>query len=169
MHAFPHRAWHKRALAALHGYNRSVKTPTIAILDDKPDRIAAMRAVLAEHVLRHFIVTFDNAPDTIIWLRDHLSEVALICLDHDLGPNRRQGDEVVDPGIGRDVADFLATRSPVCPVLIHTTNSMSAPGMVRVLEDAGWSVSRVSPYDDLAWVGIDWCQEVRRLLESREA
>ncbi len=147
----------------------TVKTSTIAILDDEPDRIAAMRAVLFEHGLRHFIVTFDNAPDIIIWLRDHLSEVALICLDHDLGPNRRQGDEVFDPGIGRVVADFLGSQSPVCPVLIHTTNSLAAPGMVRVLEEAGWSVSRVSPHDDLAWVGLDWCEEVRRLLESRAA
>jgi hypothetical protein len=40
--------------------------------------------------------------------------------------------------------------------------------MVRVLEEAGWAVSRVSPYDDLAWVGLDWCEEVRRLLESRD-
>jgi CheY-like chemotaxis protein len=146
----------------------TVKASTIAILDDEPDRIAAMRTALAKDSLRHSVVTFENAPDTIAWLRDHLSEVVLICLDHDLGPNRRRGDEVFDPGIGRDVADYLATRSPVCPVLIHTTNSMAAPGMVRVLEEVGWSVSRVIPYDDLAWIGLDWSEEVSRLLESRE-
>jgi hypothetical protein len=95
-----------------------------------------------------------------------LEEAALICLDHDLGPNRQRGDEIFDPGTGRDVANYLASRKPVCPVLIQTTNSLAAPGMVMALEDAGWGYSRVVPYDDLEWVRRWWIVKVLEILNS---
>ena len=65
----------------------------------------------------------------VLWLGDHLEEANLICLDHDLGPNRKLNGIVFDPGTGRDVVDYLTTRKPHCPILIHTSNSMAAPGM----------------------------------------
>jgi hypothetical protein len=104
----------------------------------------------------HSLVVFDNAPDTVEWLQDHLEGAALICLDHDLGPNRDRDGEIFDPGTGRDVVDHLVTRKPCCHVLVHTTNSLAAPGMTMALEDAGWSWSRVVPYNDLEWVRADW-------------
>ncbi|MGD9649046.1 MAG: cyclic-phosphate processing receiver domain-containing protein, partial [Pirellulales bacterium] len=128
-------------------------------------RIVAMRSEFAKASSQLDLMTFDNAPDTIAWLHDHLENMALICLDHDLGPNQRRGESVFDPGTGRDVADFLATHTPVCPVLIHTTNSMAAPGMQLVLEDAGWAVARVTPYEHLTWIGVDWIEAVCKLLD----
>jgi CheY-like chemotaxis protein len=140
---------------------------TILILDDEPERIRAMTALLSNGALGCDVVTFDNAPDMIDWLRKHLEDVSLICLDHDLGPNRCRDGNVFDPGTGRDVADYLASRSPVCPVLIHTTNSLAAPGMAMVLDDSGWLHSRVVPYNDLEWVSADWIDVVRKALGKK--
>jgi hypothetical protein len=136
----------------------------IALLDDDPDRIRAMLDCLVGRFSEFETVVFDNAPDMIDWLAEHLEETALICLDHDLGPNRTREGKVFDPGTGRDVADFLATQSSVCPVVIHTTNSLAAPGMALVLEDSGWPHFRIVPYNDLEWVEADWIGEVAKAL-----
>lgn len=141
--------------------------PVILILEDDPNRIREFNQCLCECCIGHNIVAFDNAPDTIEWLRDHLEETVLICLDHDLGPNRIRGSDVFDPGTGRDVADYLASRKPHCPIVIHTTNSLAAPGMILTLEDAGWSMARVVPYDDLEWVRADWLDCVGKALGKK--
>jgi hypothetical protein len=141
-----------------------VTKPIIAILDDEPDRLAAMRPLLAERFPQFEVVTFDNAPDMIVWLHAHLSEVAVISLDHDLGPDRRRQGRKFDPGIGRDVADYLSTSRPQCPVILHTTNRDAIPGMVEVLEDTDWNVTSVVPYGDLDWVGEAWIEEVERVM-----
>ena len=104
----------------------------------------------------------------IRWLRSHLRETILICLDHDLGANRIVNGNLQDPGTGRDVADFLSGEEPCCPVLIHSSNAMAAPGMMMVLEDAGWICSRLSPYNDLEWVREAWIPELMNCLEARE-
>jgi hypothetical protein len=137
---------------------------TIAILDDTPERIAEMLSCLAKIAPGIPVVAFDNSPDMIDWLAEHLDDARLICLDHDLGPNRIRDGEVFDPGTGRDVADYLATREPCCPIIIHTTNGFAAPGMELVLSDSGWQHRRVVPFDDLDWIGEDWLQEVQATL-----
>jgi hypothetical protein len=120
-----------------------------------------MRPLLADRFPRYEVVVFENSPDMIVWLSDHLHRVHVLSLDHDLGPNQLRDGESFDPGIGRDVADFLATRPPQCHVILHTTNHLAAPGMRRVLEDAGWTVSHVVPYGDLDWVREMWIEEVQ--------
>lgn len=138
----------------------------IAILDDEPERLQAMRPLLRSQFPSLATTTFDNAPDMLNWLREHLESCALICLDHDLGPNRTRHGEVFDPGIGRDVVDFLATRQPTCHVIIHTTNVDAAPGMELALRDARWSCSRIVPYEDRLWIREVWLDEVTRVLAS---
>jgi len=138
----------------------------IAILDDDSERIQVMVRSLLACAPQYDVVAFDNAPDMIAWLGKHLEETRLICLDHDLGPSRDRGGVVFDPGTGRDVADYLATRKPVCPVLVHTTNSLAAPGMAMVLDDTGWRNLRVVPYDDLEWVQEAWIFAVRDALST---
>ena len=130
---------------------------TILILDDELDRLNAMTVALSRQARKYEIVTFKNAPGSIAWLQRNLPSVALISLDHDL---ISQSANEPDPGSGRDVAEYLATRSPVCHVIIHTTNSLAAPGMQLVLDDSGWPNSRVSPYNDLEWVDAWWIREV---------
>ena len=95
----------------------------------------------------------------IRWLNAHLGEAALISLDHDLEPERA-GE---DPGTGRDVVAFLAGRSAVCAVIVHTSIGTAASGMCFALEGAGWSSIRVVPVDELEWVKGDWIREVLRL------
>jgi hypothetical protein len=136
----------------------------IVILDDDPDQIAEMKRSLAVHLSEHEVVCFDNAPDTIEWLKSHWDEASLICLDHDLGPNRRRHGEIFDPGTGRDVVDYLASRMPTCPVLVHTTNSLAAPGMELALTDSGWRYGRTIPWDDLEWIGQTWIVDVMAAL-----
>lgn len=115
-----------------------------------------MAGVLRQHLATSKCVFFDNAPDMVAWLCEHLSEVSAISLDHDLGPNRKREGCCFDPGTGRDVADYLATRQAQCPVIIATTNSMARPGMAMSLEDAGWRCQSVVPCDDLWWIEAAW-------------
>ena len=140
----------------------------IAVLEDDESRQQMMRCLLAEACAAYQAVFFDNAPDMISWLSAHLPEVALICLDHDLGPNRERAGQVFDPGTGRDVVNVLTTCAPSCPVIIHTANYLAAPGMMLALEPLGWDVKRAIPANDLAWLTREWVHIVRDLL-SRTA
>ena len=76
--------------------------------------------------------------------------------------------EMRDPGTGRDVADFLAQRAPVCPVIIHTSNQMARAGMELALKDSGWNVTRVFPSADLDWIRTEWMREVNALTQLRK-
>ena len=137
----------------------------IAILEDNAERIGAMSIVLDRAFPGYSRVTCNNAPDFIAWLRIHLVDTVLICLDHDLGPNHERAGEVFDPGIGRDVADYLGTQPAVCPVVVHSSNVMAVPGMLRVLQDAGWTCSAVVPSDDVGWIASEWFREIKGLRE----
>jgi hypothetical protein len=138
----------------------------IAILDDESDRLRAMSRLLARRLPGFVVRFFDNAPDMVLWLKEHLRSCALLSLDHDLGPNRVRDGEEFDPGIGRDVVDFLATCIPACPVVIHSTNSLAAPGMQDVLETAGWAHYKVVPYKHLLWIKETWIEQVTTCLRS---
>jgi hypothetical protein len=133
----------------------------VAILEDDPARIAAMRPVLADLLPdceHHF---FDHAATMIAWLGGHLPDVVLISLDHDLPLVRGEGGTVNDYGTGRQVIDFLCALDVRCPVIVHSSNHFFAPGMIQCLKDAGLVHARVYPYDDLAWVGLAWAEQIR--------
>jgi CheY-like chemotaxis protein len=134
----------------------------IVILEDNDDRRAVMRACLADRFYTFDAHFFDDAAETIRFLDEHLAETLVISLDHDLelkpGPDGRS----VDPGTGREVAEFLITKAPACPVVIATTNSAAASSMVAVLRRAGWKTRRVIPFDDMRWIETDWFFAVRR-------
>lgn len=137
---------------------------SIAILEDDPDRVAAMSAVLGELLPSARPVFFEDAPTMLAWLGEHLGDVDLISLDHDL-PVRREGEgRVIDCGTGRQVADWLAGVPPTCPVIVHSSNEACAAGMMAVLGEAGWPCRRVYPYGNLAWVREAWMGVVRELL-----
>jgi hypothetical protein len=123
--------------------------------------------LLADTFIEHKGVFFDNAPDMLAWLPEHLAEVSLICLDHDLGPSHIRQGERFEPGTGRDVADFLARTKPCCPVVIHTTNYIAAPGMILALESGGWLVDRVVPFSDLDWLEATWLPAVTAKIVGR--
>ncbi len=140
----------------------------IAILEDNAQRTAAMRQVLAHDLSQYEHLFFDNAPDMIAWLQEHLDEVALISLDHDLGANRQRDGEAFDPGTGRDVADFLASHRSGCKLLIHSNNYPAVLGMRRVLEDRGLKCLCVTPYGGLEWIERVWAARVRKVLSAAD-
>jgi hypothetical protein len=57
------------------------------------------------------VLHYGNAPDMLQWLRENLAQAIPIALDHDLGASRIRDNQRFDPGIGRDVAAFLAERT----------------------------------------------------------
>jgi hypothetical protein len=143
------------------------KIPCIVILDDDPDRIREMARCLTLRLPTYERIVFDNAPEMISWLAKNLEQAQLVCLDHDLGPNRNRSGEIFDPGTGRDVANYLATRKPTCPIIIHTTNSLAAPGMTMVLDDSGWKNERIAPYNDLEWISAMWIKTLAEHLAAK--
>ena len=139
---------------------------SIAILEDNTARVAAMRGVLNKLLPRCEQVVFDNATDFIDWINEHLADAILICLDHDLGPIRLRDGEQFDPGIGRDVADVLAMCLVVCSVIVHSSNSIAVPGMLRVLRETGWKSSAVMPSDDLRWIDTVWREQIETYIRT---
>ena len=132
----------------------------IAVLDDDEERVATMRNLLAESRPRYEFVFFDNAPDMIQWLQNHLRSTVLISLDHDLGPSRTRDGESFHPGTGLDVVNYLTMQEPLCPVIVHTANYLAAPGMELMLNDSGWTSSRVIPINGLEWIDHAWIPEI---------
>jgi hypothetical protein len=136
----------------------------IVILDDNPERLRLMHQQLDRLAPTEPRVIFDNAPDLVAWLRDKLPTVRLLCLDHDLGPNRNRDDRVFDPGTGRDVVNCLIQYDSICPVVIHSSNGPAATGMQVALEMAVWRCERVVPAADLEWIPRTWTMMVKRAL-----
>jgi hypothetical protein len=109
---------------------------------------------------------FMTSGSMIAWLREHADQAVAISLDHDLEPDESAA-EWIDPGTGREVADYLATLRPRCPVIIHSTNIIAARGMEAELETAGWPVERITPYSDLTWIGEAWLPALRQAIVGR--
>jgi len=83
----------------------------VAILEDDPNRITAMRACVTETLPGIEVVVFDDAREMIGWLGRNLGDVVLTSLDHDL-PLRGHEGKTIDCGTGREVADYLASVPP---------------------------------------------------------
>lgn len=146
----------------------------IAILEDEPGRIQAMEKRLKQSFPDCSAIFFNNAPDLITWLKGHLHECLLLSLDHDLGPSWERSGQLFDPGIGRDVVDYLITQLPQCPVIIHTSNSDAEIGMELALKSANWYYERVIPHQSLDaidswdWIDSEWADTLKRLIQSRD-
>ncbi len=136
----------------------------IVILDCLMARRRIMQEVLDDRFPQYDVRFFQTAGETIAHLRDGLDDVLAIVLDHDLDLIPVDGHRLIDPGTGRDVAEFLATQPAVCPVVTHTTNSPAAVGMLAVLDDAGWTTYRVIPVGELKWIRSLWLRAVRNAI-----
>ena len=138
----------------------------IAILEDNRDRSIVMRECLADRFSQYDIRFFVTAGEMITHLRMNLDRVLAIALDHDLDLIPTDPRRNIDPGSGRDVADFLTTQAAVCPVLIHSTNAPAAFGMMTELEEAGWTCERVIPDPGEDWIRNDWFPQFRNAIVS---
>jgi CheY-like chemotaxis protein len=136
----------------------------IVILEDNPDRREAMARYLADRLYSFDAAYFESPQPMLAYLREHLGEAICISLDHDMELVDDGAGRLVDPGSGREVADFLAGHPPQCPVILHTTNTAAADGMASALTHTGWKVYRVAPWGDLEWVHVEWGRTVRRAI-----
>jgi hypothetical protein len=122
-------------------------------LDDDMARIDAFLRVAGSPSLGLRPKYWTSAPPMIAELPAIVGSARLISLDHDL---YRLKPEDPDPGTGRHVADALAAMAPVCPVLIHSTNTDAAWGMRNQLESTGWSVRLVHHLSQPDWIRDLW-------------
>lgn len=134
---------------------------SLAILEDEDDRRRAMADCFQDRFPQYPIRFFATAAEMIWYLQRHRSELIAIALDHDLELVPITDRENLDSGTGRNVADFLATVAPTCPVVIHTTNEHAGFAMEETLRQAGWPTSRVVPYGDLEWISEVWFRVIR--------
>ncbi|MEO1527374.1 MAG: cyclic-phosphate processing receiver domain-containing protein [Planctomycetota bacterium] len=119
----------------------------LILLEDDLQRIDRFKAILGQN---HQLVIARTAWAFIERYPTASDQADLICLDHDLFTD---SPDEPDPGDGRDVAGYLATQTPLCPALIHSTNAPAADSMMFTLRDAGWNVDRIAP------IGADWIEE----------
>ena len=136
----------------------------IVVLEDNAERVALMRDCVADRFPMYDGHFFDDARDAVRFLDDHLAETLVIALDNDLELKADTDGQLVDPGEGRDVAAFLTTKQPVCPVVVHSTNTDAVEAMQVSLRRAGWKTRRVVPFDDMNWIATDWFATVRRAI-----
>jgi len=143
---------------------QSATRPTrILILEDDAERRRVMGECLDDRFPQYGVQYFGDAPSMIAYLEAESGlETLLISLDHDLEPTAESRSS--DAGTGRDVADCLTARRPMCPIIIHTTNAPAGNGMQAVLEESGWMTIRVVPYDAERWIGETWFRAVRNAI-----
>ena len=132
----------------------------IVILEDNLDRQAACGR--SSPTGSRTMSASSTTPRTIAFLADHLTDNLVVSLDNDRDMKPGPDGRMIDPGEGRQVAEFLAGHAPVCPVVIHTTNTVAAGAMIESLRGAGWKTRRVIPFDDMAWIASEWFPAVRR-------
>lgn len=132
---------------------------TILILEDNAERIAAFQKAVAG--LGGFeLKVWRDAPSMIAESEAFFPRTGLISLDHDLNP---LPGATADPGTGVEVARFLGDFMPVCPVLIHSSNTDRVYSMHNELRFAGWLVERVGPIGT-DWIETLWLRTAKRLL-----
>jgi ADP-ribosylglycohydrolase len=132
----------------------------LLILEDNDERIAAFHKTAALLGEGFDLKIWCDAASMCAECESYFSSAALISLDHDLNP--RPGG-ATDPGTGLDVAQFLGDFLPVCPVLIHSSNTDRVYSMHNELRFAGWTVDRVGPLGS-DWIETSWLKRVRELL-----
>ncbi len=133
---------------------------TVLILEDNDERIAAFQQAVATLGDGFELKVWRDAPSMIAECEAFFPTAALISLDHDLNP---MPGAIADPGTGVDVARFLGDFIPVCPVLIHSSNTDRVYSMHNELRFAGWMVDRVGPMGT-DWIGTSWLRSAQRLL-----
>jgi len=133
---------------------------TILILEDNDERIAAFQKSVATLGGEFELKVWRDAPSMIGGAEEFFPTAVLISLDHDLNP---MPGVTTDPGTGLDVARFLCNYVPVCPVLIHSSNTDRVYSMHNELRFAGWMVDRVGPLG-ADWIETSWLRRARELI-----
>jgi hypothetical protein len=132
----------------------------LLMLEDNNERIERFHRVLHEIAPNLPFQIWNHAYRMIEEIDPFLPQAILISLDHDLDPTDK-----TDPGTGWELTKYLAAKTPICPVLIHTSNSERASWMCGEFELEGWVYERIPPIGD-DWIEFDWRRAVRKLLKQ---
>ncbi len=137
---------------------------TILLLEDNDERIAGFERAVAGLPAAYELKVWRDAQSMRRQCEACFASAALISLDHDLNP---APGATGDPGTGLDVAKFLAECRPVCPVIIHSTNSDRSWSMHNELRFADWIVDKVGPIGS-DWIEKLWLPKARELLAQHQ-
>ena len=135
----------------------------LLILDDDRIRLRGFDEVAPRLGEDWVIKSWRDAPSMIAEIEILLGGAQLISLDHDL---YKDSPSDPDPGSGRVIADFLSNRDPVCPVIVHSTNTDAAWGMFNELTSGGWKVQLVHHLSQPAWIEDLWLPIARQLVHA---
>ena len=125
----------------------------LLILDDDRARLRGFDEIVPRLGSEWVIRAWRNAPSMMAEIDALLGEARLISLDHDL---YKDSPSDPDPGSGRMIADHLSKRDPVCPVIVHSTNTDAAWGMFNELSSGKWKVELVHHTNQPAWIEDLW-------------
>jgi hypothetical protein len=128
---------------------------TVLIFEDNAKRIADFERTvpaLGEHFA---LKVWRDAPSMISECEQFFSSASLISLTY--------GSEPKPWDTGLEVAKFLATCRPACPIIIHTSNSDRAHSMQNELRFADWNTELVSPLAE-NWVQTHWFETARKMV-----
>lgn len=135
------------------------------VLEDNARRIEGFCQAASQSPLKPELRHWRNASQMIVAIPALLGAARLISLDHDL---YKYDNAEPDPGSGREVANFLATLPPACPVIVHSTNTDAAWGMYNQLTAAAWAVHLVHHLDEPDWIVGRWLPLAERLVSAHE-
>ncbi len=130
---------------------------TVLILEEDDERRAEFARVAPDLGLQ--VRIWDDAQRMQAECEKFLGEAALISLEHDVDWRRPRAAG----GTGLDVAKFLAEKRPVCPVIVHASNTDRSFSIYNELRFADWKVDRVGPVGD-KWIDRHWKKKARELL-----
>ena len=134
---------------------------TIVILEDNEERIAHFTEAVQQLGDGYEVKFWRDAHSMCKECEAFFPTTALVSLDHDL--NSAPGGSG-DPGCGLDAAKFLADFLPVCPVLLHSSNTDRVYSMLNEFRFAGWTVDRVGPLGT-GWIATSWLPKAREMLQ----
>lgn len=137
-------------------------TLKIFVLEDDADRIERFRLAIRQLDHRYVMAIWSDARAMVRDLSERITDPSLISLDHDLYPVSQCAS---DPDDGLMVARFLASQTPLCPVIIHSSNSERARLMLGELQLGNWVCERLLPFGE-DWIEKEWAKRVRQLIEQ---
>jgi hypothetical protein len=135
----------------------------LLILDDDRTRLRGFDEIVPRLGKEWIIKAWRDAPSMIAEIDSLLGEAQLISLDHDL---YKDSPSDPDPGSGRMIADLLSKRDPVCPVIVHSTNTDAAWGMRNELASGDRKVELVHHMNQPAWIAELWFPVAAKLVLS---
>lgn len=107
---------------------------------------------------------FTTATHAMAALDVDLQTCAALCLDGDLSRSiHLSHGEYRHPGSGRQVAEYLVRVGAQFPVIVHSSNTEKAVGMLMALHEGGRWCDRVIPTKH-HWIERCWQKTLHRLL-----